>query len=72
MSKADEAHKNKNRPARIPMTAGNKLQVPQHLKKEGYQQYWAVDRKGAIEQMKAAWWEIVTDERGATTQRFIG
>ena len=64
MSKADEAHKNKNRPPRIPMTAGNKFHVPEHFKKEGYQQYWAVDRKGTIDQMKAAYWEIVTDERG--------
>lgn len=64
MTRESKAHGNKSRPARIPMTAGNKLHVPDHLKKEGYQQYWAIDRKGAIEQMEAAWWEKVTDDRG--------
>lgn len=58
-----QAHQNKDRPARIPMSAGNKLHVPDALKKEGYQQYWQVDRKGMIEQMEAAWWEKVKDER---------
>ena len=62
--RANDAHKNKQRPARIPMSAGNKLHVPDHLKKEGYQQYWQVDRPGVIEQMEAAWWEKVKDERG--------
>ena len=54
---------NKQRPTRIPMSAGNKLSVPAHLKKEGHQYYWQVDRPGIIEQMQAAWWEKVTDER---------
>ena len=63
-SRTDKAHENKARPARIPMSAGNKLHVPDQLKKEGYQQYWQTDRKGMIEQMEAAWWEKVTDERG--------
>ena len=63
-NRANEAHKNKQRPARIPMTAGNKLHVPDELKKEGYQQYWQVDRPGVIEQMIAAYWEKVTDDNG--------
>ena len=63
-NRANDAHQNKQRPARIPMSAGNKLHVPADLKKEGYQQYWQVDRPGVIEQMEAAWWEKVTDERG--------
>ena len=46
------------------MTAGNKLHVPDELKKEGYQQYWQVDRPGVIEQMIAAYWEKVTDDNG--------
>ena len=54
---------NKQRPARIPMSAGNKLSVPAHLKKEGHQYYWQVDRPGIIEQMQAAWWDKVTDTR---------
>ena len=58
------AHGNKQRPARIPMTAGTKLHVPESLKKEGYQQYWQIDQPGAIEQMEAAWWEKVKNERG--------
>ena len=61
-NRVDSAHKNKQRPARIPMTAGNKLHVPNSLKKEGYQQYWQVDRPGVIEQMQAAYWEKVTDD----------
>ena len=63
-SRTDKAHSNKKRPARIPMSAGNKLHVPDAIKKEGYQYYWAVDRKGLIEQMEAAWYEKVKDERG--------
>ena len=63
-SRADSVHQNKPRPARIPMTAGNKLHVPDSLKKEGYQQYWQVDRPGVIEQMEAAYWEKVKNERG--------
>ena len=50
-NRANDAHQNKQRPARIPMSAGNKLHVADHLKKEGYQQYWQVDRPGVIEQM---------------------
>ena len=63
-NRADTAHKNTQRPARIPMTAGNKLHVPDSLKKEGYQQYWQVDRPGVIDQMIAAYWEKVTDDNG--------
>ena len=63
-NRTNNAHENKQRPARVPMSAGNKLHVPAELKKEGYQQYWQVDRPGVIEQMEAAWWEKVTDERG--------
>ena len=63
MSNQQRSNKNTERPTRIPMSAGNKLHVPEHLKKEGYQQYWQVDRPGVIEQMEAAWWEKVTDER---------
>jgi len=62
-SRKTAAHINKNRPARIPLSAGNKLHVPESLRREGYHQYWAIDRKGEIEQMKAAWYEIVTDDR---------
>jgi hypothetical protein len=46
------------------MTAGNKLHVPENLKEEGYFYYWPVDRKGMIEQMEAAWFERVKNERG--------
>ena len=63
-SRSNSAHANKARPARIPMTAGNKLHVPESLKKEGFQYYWAIDRKGMIEQFEAAWWQKVKDERG--------
>ena len=63
-SRSDKAHSNNKRAKRIPMSAGNKLHVPAELKKEGYQQYWQVDRPGIIEQMESAWWEKVTNERG--------
>jgi hypothetical protein len=53
------AHDNKQRPARVPLSAGNKLHIPAHLKKEGYFYYWAIDRKGMIEQMEAAYYEKV-------------
>ena len=53
-SREQRAHDNKDRPARIPMSVGNKLHVPSSLKKEGFFYYWAIDRKGAIEQMEAA------------------
>lgn len=63
-SRSAQAHSNNERPARIPMTGGNKLHIPDNVKKEGFQYYWAVDRKGMIEQMEAAYWERVKDERG--------
>ena len=58
MSKPN-AHANKNRPARVPLSAGNKLHIPAHLIKPGYFYYWAIDRKGMIEQMEAAYYEKV-------------
>ena len=59
-----KAHKNKSRPARIPMSAGNKLHVSAELKKEGFQYYWQVNKPGIIEQMQRAYWDIVKDDRG--------
>ena len=61
-ARGDEAHGNKERPARIPMSAGNKLAVPESMKEEGYQYYWAItgpDHPGKLAQMEAAWWEYV-------------
>lgn len=63
-NRAQEAHANDKRPARIPMSAGNKLHIPDHLKEDGYFYYWALDKKGMIEQMKAAYYEHVKDDRG--------
>jgi len=54
-----DAQANKERPARIPMSAGNKLSAP---KREGYQRYWAItgpDHPGKLEQMIAAYWDYV-------------
>lgn len=64
MTKSDKAHGNKKRPVRIPLTGGNKLHVADKYKRKGYQLYLAVDRKGMIEQMEAAWWAKVTDDDG--------
>ncbi len=63
-SRNETAHGSKNRPARVPLSAGNKLNVPESLKEEGYHYYWAVDRKGMIEQLESAWYDKVKDERG--------
>ena len=63
-SRSSKAHKNGSRPARIPLSAGNKLNVPESLKEEDYHYYWAIDRKGMIEQLESAWYEKVQDERG--------
>lgn len=62
-SREDKAHGNSKRPTRIPMSAGNKLHVPAELKKDGFQNYWQVDKNGMIEQMEAAWWVRVLDSR---------
>lgn len=62
-SRTDKAHGNKNRPKRVPLSAGNKLHVPESLREEGYFYYWAVDQKGTIAQMEAAWYEKVKDDR---------
>jgi len=54
-----DAQANKERPARIPMSAGNKLQAP---KREGFQRYWAItgpDHPGKLEQMQQAYWDFV-------------
>lgn len=64
MGNNTKAHENKARPARVPMTGGNKLDIPAHLKRTGYQYYWAVDRKGMMEQMEAAWWTKLKKDNG--------
>lgn len=56
-----DSHENTQRPARVPLQAGQKLQAE---KREGYQRYWAIDKPGMLERMEAAWWEFVRDERG--------
>ena len=63
-TRENKAHQPKNRPARVPMSAGNKLHIPEALKEEGYQYYLPIDKKGAIHQFEAAYWEKVKDERG--------
>ena len=58
------AHSNKQHPARVSMNAGGNLRIPDHLKKEGYFYYWAIDRKGMIVQMERAWYEKVIGDDG--------
>lgn len=53
------AHTNTKRPPRVPLSAGNKLHIPAHLKEKGYFYYWAIDRKGMIEEMERAYYEKV-------------
>lgn len=52
------------RPPRVPMSAGGKLNVPNHLIDPNYHYYLAVDREGDLEKMQAAYWEFVLDEKG--------
>ncbi len=63
-SRSNNAHANKARPVRVPMSAGNKLHVGEEFKKEGFQLYWQVNKPGLIGQMERAWWAQVKDERG--------
>jgi hypothetical protein len=59
-----DGERNQARPPRVPMGSGNKLSAPL---REGYKRYWAItgpDHPGKLEQMKAAWWEIVAREDG--------
>lgn len=58
------AHTNKSRPPRVPLSAGNKLHIPPHLKEDGYFYYWAIDRKGMIEEMERAYYEKVIGDDG--------
>ena len=63
----DRSNDNRERPTRVPMSAGNKLMVPPELKEEGYQYYWSIygpDHPGKVDQMKRAWWEPVKDGDG--------
>ena len=63
-NKSQQAHANKKRPARVKLSAGNKLHIPEHLKEEGMFYYWAIDRKGMIEQMEAAYYQKVIGDDG--------
>ena len=66
-TQSQAAHKNNARPARVPLSAGNKLHIPEHVKKDGYFYYWAIDRKGMIEQMEAAYYEkVIVDGKPLT------
>ena len=64
ITREEKAHAPDKRPERIKFGAGSKFTVPPQYKKEGYFQYWFIDRPGEIEQAKAAWYEFVLDEKG--------
>ena len=71
----ERSNENKERPARVPMGSGHKLKVPDSLKKEGYQYYWAVtgpDHAGQIAQMEAAWCEFAKDSEGNKVEQQAG
>jgi hypothetical protein len=62
--RADRAgHENAERPARIPMQAGLKMDYSAY-RRDGYVLYLAIDKPGMLEQMQRAWWQFVTDDRG--------
>lgn len=70
-ARGEEARSSKARPQRVPMSAGNKLMVPDSLKQEGYQYYWSItgpDHPGKLAQMEAAWWEFVLQDGEKVTQ----
>jgi len=63
-ARGEKAHTPKDRPERVPMSQGTRLHA---TKKEGYQRYWAKEGPscpGALDKMKAAWWEFALDEGG--------
>ena len=68
-------NENKSRPARVPMGSGHKLKVPDSIKQEGYQYYWAItgpDHAGKLAQMQAAWWEFAKDGEGEKIEQQAG
>ena len=71
----ERSNDNKSRPARVPMGSGHKLKVPDSLKMEGYQYYWAIDgpdHAGKIAQMQDAWWEFAKDSEGNKVEQQAG
>ena len=64
VTREEKAHAPKNRPERVKFGAGSKLTVPDAYKKEGFFQYWFLDRPGEIEQALAAWYDFVKDDKG--------
>ncbi len=62
VSRDEKAHSPKNRPARVKLGVGTKMSVPACYKKEGFHQYWFIDRPGEIEKAQAAWYEFVLDD----------
>ena len=63
-NRAVEAHAPKKRPARVRMGQGARLEVAAHLKRDGYFQYWFIDKPGQLEQAEKAWYEYVKDDSG--------
>ena len=63
-SREEAAHTPKNRPERVRLGQGSKMSVPECYKREGYHQYWFIDRPGDIEAATAAWYEFVKDDSG--------
>lgn len=63
-SREDKAHSPKNRPDRIPLGQGSKLDVPACYKKPGMHYHWFIDRPGELEGAAAAWYEFVKDDQG--------
>ena len=71
-ARGDKAKENSKRPARVPLSSGNKFQAP---KREGYQRYWALtgpDHPGRLDEMEAAWWQFVLNESGQKITRPAG
>lgn len=63
-SREDKAHTPKNRPARVRIGQGGKLDIPQSLKDEakrkGLHLHWFLDKPGEIDNAKAAWYDYFT------------
>lgn len=69
-SRATEAKKPANRPARVAMVAGAKLTIPSDFQNDDKNHYrWFADDAGRINQAEAAYYEKVADEKGNVIMR---
>lgn len=64
-----EAHANKRRPKRRPLTTTYNLSLPEGILKKGFEYRWILDRPDKILNYEAAWWESVRDDSGKVIKK---